>query len=159
MAHTSIKVNQALRRAGYILNRHPGYSMENRGTYLDAPFFDCSSFVGTVWDVPGRPATPSMASVYAANGFDVYAYGSVNLKKGDILVYNGPSGGAGADGHTCMIWNDSLNIIESTGGIGVRVTGFYYYGWQIVIRGQSGIDIVRWDAAAGSGKSWHKRGY
>ena len=97
MARTKIKLNEAFKRAEHILNNHPGYSMENRGTTLDAPFFDCSSFVGTVWDVPGRPATPSMASVYAANGFEVYAFGTVALKKGDILVYNGPSGGAGAD--------------------------------------------------------------
>lgn len=154
MAHTRIKLNQAFRRADYILSRNPGYSMENRGTYLDAPAFDCSSFVGTVWDVPGRPATPSMAAVYAANGFDVFPWG-VPLKKGDILVYNGPSGGEGADGHTAMIYKNTGLIIESTGGIGVRVTGFYYYNWQIVIRGQSGIEIVKWTGQ----NPWHKIGY
>lgn len=132
MAHTVIKLNQALKRAQHILDRHPGYSMPQRGNYLDAPFFDCSSFVGTVWDVwdgPGhRPATPGMEAAYRAAGFDVFSYGDTasykKLKKGDILVHNGPSGGEGADGHTAMIWIDG-GIIESTGGIGVHTTGFY----------------------------------
>ena len=158
MARTVIKLNQAIKRAQYILDRHPGYSMENRGTHLDAPMFDCSSFVGTVWDVPGRPATPSMATIYAQNGFAVYTYGDTRsygkLKKGDILVHNGAQGGAGADGHTAMIWIDG-GIIESTGGIGVHTTRFYEYNWQIVIRGQGGIEIVKWTGQ----NPWSMPGY
>ena len=162
MARTVIKLNQAIKRAQYILDRHPGYSMENRGTHLDAPMFDCSSFVGTVWDVwdaPGhRPATPNMAAAYRAAGFDVYTYGDTRsygrLKKGDILVHNGAQGGAGADGHTAMIWIDG-GIIESTGGIGVHTTRFYEYNWQIVIRGQGGIEIVKWTGQ----NPWSMPGY
>lgn len=143
MAHTIIKVDQAIRRGEQLLGRP--YSQQNRGTTMDAGQFDCSSFIGTIWAVPGAPATPGMVAAYTAAGFDHYAYGSVPLKKGDILVYNGPHGGAGDDGHTCMIYNNSLAIIQSTGGVGVRITpGFYDCGWQDILRGSGGLYIVHW---------------
>lgn len=152
MAHTTIKVNGAIRRALYIYNRHPTYSMEARGSTLDAGSFDCSSFIGTVWGVgygAWPPATPSMASVYRNYGFDVFTFGDTasygRLRKGDILVYNGPSGGEGADGHTAMMYNDSV-LIECTGSANGVVIGNspFYLGWQIMIRGSRGISITSW---------------
>lgn len=142
MAHTHIRVRQAIRRGESLLGRP--YSQENRGTTMDAGQFDCSSFIGTIWEVPGAPATPGMVAAYTAAGFDHYIYGQTFLKKGDILVYNGPNGGAGDDGHTCMIYDDGYNIIQSTGSFGVRITQFYDYGWQDILRGSGGIQIVEW---------------
>lgn len=142
MAHTAIRVNQAIERGLSLLGTP--YSQQQRGTYMNAPFYDCSSFIGTIWGIYSCPATPSMVKVYTDAGFDHYDYGSVSLKKGDILVYNGPHGGAGDDGHTCMIYTDGLGILESTGSVGVRTTGFYDYGWQHILRGSGGIYIIKW---------------
>ena len=147
MAHTAIRVNQAIQRGLSLLGTP--YSQQQRGTYMGAPFYDCSSFIGTIWGISSCPATPGMVGVYTAAGFDHYAYGSVPLKKGDILVYNGPHGGAGDDGHTCMIYTDGLGILESTGGVGVRTTGFYDYGWQDILRGSGGLYIVHWTGPGG----------
>ena len=161
MARTTYTVNQAINRGLYIYNRHPTYSMENRGSTLNAPSFDCSSFIGTIWGIgygAWPPATPSMVSVYTAAGFQHYTRGQVSLKKGDILVYNGPSGGQGADGHTAMVYNSAATqLIECTGSANGVVIGNspYYFGWQDILRGRSGIEIVRWTGQ----HPWHKRGY
>lgn len=149
MARTQYTVRQALARALYIYKRHPTYSMEARGSTLDAGSFDCSSFIGTVWGVgygAWPPATPSMVATYTAVGFQHYGRGTP-LKQGDILVYNGPSGGEGADGHTAMVYDKACTqLIECTGSAnGVTIgNGVYYFGWQDILRGTSGIQIARW---------------
>ena len=86
MANTSVHVEQAIDRGYQIIAHHPSYSIPDRGSTIDAPYHDCSSFIGTCWLVPGRPSTHVMPSIYPQYGFDLYAYGSVTLIRGDILV-------------------------------------------------------------------------
>lgn len=166
MARTQYKVKQALARAVYIHNRipRPTYSMGDdggvRGSTLDAPSYDCSSFIGTVWGIGyggWPPATPSMVAMYTAAGFQHYTRGTP-LKQGDILVYNGPSGGEGADGHTAMVYDKACTqLIECTGSADGPCIGnwVYYFGWQDILRGSSAIEPVKWTGR----NPWVKRGY
>ena len=160
MAHTAIKVRQALERAMFIYNRHPSYSQQNRGNTLYDGAYDCSSFVGVCWGVGyggWPPATPSMVNIYTAAGFDHFGRGTP-LKQGDILVYNGQHGGAGDDGHTAMVYDKAATmLIECTGSANGVVIGNspYYFGWQDILRGSRANVPVRWTGE----HPWHKRGY
>ena len=155
--------DQAIANARTIIAYGPTYSMQNRGTYIGAPSFDCSSFVGTCYNVPGRPATPGMPSIYAAYGFKVLPFiGLGSLKRGDVLVYNGPAGGAGADGHTAMYIGDGL-FAEASGGEGPGSGGHYsaaYAGvhgsiWQTVLRPFS-LYIKKWQPSDRINDGWEK---
>lgn len=146
-------VNEVIRRGKQILARHPTYSQEARGTTMDAAQYDCSSFMGVINGIPSCPATPSMVQVYTAAGYIHYRYGSVTLKKGDVLVWNKPgTSGQGDNGHTAMyIGNNQL--IQCTGGVGVQICGFYdYIGWQDILRNpKSGVYITKWTPKDGKG--------
>lgn len=152
-----VSVSQAIQNAATIIAYHPSYSMQNRGTYIGAPSFDCSSFVGTCYNVPGRPATPSMVSIYTSYGFQHLPFtGLGNLKKGDVLVYNGPSGGEGADGHTAMyVGNGTFAEASGCGGCyTVAHAGVHGSIWQDVLRGFQLIP-VKWTGQ----NPWRKIGY
>lgn len=161
MAAMSVKT--AISRAEEIMSHHPTYAMGPpyddgiRGNTMNAPSYDCSSFIGTVWSVgqgTGPPATGSMRSVYTNTGnfiaFD-YNRGTTKLRKGDILVWNEPgTDGSGEKGHTAMVYNVKQNkLIECTGpanGV-VITTGIDYLTWQDVIRTKgAGADfgVVKW---------------
>ena len=154
MANTRYNVEQAINRGNIIISHHPGYSMEQRGYGLDAPYYDCSSFIGSCWGISSIPATPSMVSVYTAAGFDHYRFSSVegNLQRGDILIYNGPGGGAGADGHTTMyIGNGQVMQARGTAsGVGIFTYSRYVHEgvWQDVLRGTGGIFIKSWNCTS-----------
>jgi len=48
-------------------------------------------------------------------------------------------------GHTAMVYSiNPIVLIESTGGIGVRKTGYYNCNWNHVLRGSDGIYIKKW---------------
>ena len=149
-----VTLQQAIARGQAIIASAPYYSMQNRGTQVGAPAFDCSSFVGTCWNIPGRPATPGMQAIYNAHGFKSLSFAQVGLgglKKGDVLVYNGPDGGAGADGHTAWYVGNGL-FMQASGGDAPGGGGHYsaaYAGvhgsvWQLVLRPNVGIYIVKW---------------
>ena len=106
----------------------------------------------------------SMATCHSFYGCYVYSSWFLALwkrnsfKQGDILVYNGPSGGEGADGHTAMVYDKAATILiyctGSSNGV-VIGNGVYYFGWQDILRGSSAIEIVRWTGQ----NPWHKPGY
>ena len=80
--------DQAIKNAATIIAYGPSYSQPNRGTYIGAPQFDCSSFVGTCYNVPGRPWTGGMVPIYTAYGFKHLPFmGLQGLKRGDVLVW------------------------------------------------------------------------
>ena len=156
----AMSVKRALDRAEEIMSHHPTYSMGDdggvRGSTMDAPSYDCSSFIGTVWSVGEGgwpPATPNMRSEYVATqNFTAFDFGTKKLRQGDILVWNKPgTTGAGADGHTAMVYNKAATtLIECTGSANGVVTGnsVNYLAWQDVIRtkGASGtLGIVGWE--------------
>ena len=150
MANTKVTVNQAIKAGEAIVYRdpHPGYSMDNR---LGPDSYDCSGFMGTIWQVPGAPATASMVEEYPKYGFDHYTYGSVTLKKGDILLY--PTVGENI-GHTAMVYNDSISqLIECHSGSnpGPDIRGFWGDSkWTDVLRGSGGFYIDKWQPTDGS---------
>jgi hypothetical protein len=84
-------VNEVISRGKQILARHPTYSQKNRGVTMNDSSYDCSSFMGVINGVgegSWPPATPGMVRAYTAAGYIHYGYGSVSLKKGDVLVWN-----------------------------------------------------------------------
>lgn len=160
MGKTAYNVEQAISRGDIIISHHPGYSMEQRGYGLNAPYYDCSSFVGSCWGISSIPATPYMVSVYTAAGFDHFAFSAVegNLQRGDILVYNGPQGGSGADGHTTIYLGDG-RVMEARGtedGVGYFTYSRYVHGsvWQDVLRGTGGLFIKSWKCTSHPSESF-----
>lgn len=149
MANTTVTVDQAIKAGEAIVYRvpHPGYSMVDR---TGPDNYDCSGFMGVIWQVPGAPATANMVEEYPKYGFDHYIYGSVSLKKGDILVH--PTVGENI-GHTAMVYDDSISqLIESHGGYGPDIRGFWGDNgyWQHILRGSGGFYIDRWQPTDGS---------
>ena len=144
MANTKVTVEQAIRKGEEIVYHtipHPGYSMEDR---VGPRNYDCSGFMGVIWQVPGAPATAIMVEEYPKYGFDHYIFGQVALKKGDILVH--PTVGDNI-GHTAMVYDNSVSrLIESHGGFGPDVRGFWGGNgyWQHVLRGSGGLYIDKW---------------
>lgn len=149
-------VNEVISRGYQIIARHPTYSQEARGNTMNDSQYDCSSFMGVINGVGEGgwpPATPSMVNEYVAAGYIHLAYsGSGSLKKGDVLVWNkSGTDGSGDNGHTAMYIGGGL-LMESTGGSGPTVNGFYEQGWQDVLRNpRSGICIVKWQPTDGKG--------
>lgn len=155
--------DEVIQRGRWIKNRNPFYSQGvppykgERGTYMQAASFDCSSFIGTITGyaqaLGGAPATPSMASDYMAYGYTPLSYvvaAASGLKKGDVLVYNKPgTSGAFSNGHTAMYIGDG-QVIEMTGR-GCLERGLYGWSvgnWQWVLRNpKSGFYPVKWDPA------------
>lgn len=155
-------VEQVIQRGYYIINRKnpPTYSMPQRGSTLDAPHFDCSSFMGTINGVGEGgwpPATPSMKEQYAAHGYIPMPFNPVLVRKGDVLVYNKPgTDGAFANGHTAMFIGNVLKgdyrIMEMVGnypGGNARDNGsLYSRAWQWMLRNpKSGFYPIKWVAA------------
>ncbi len=161
MANTEYTVQQAIERGRIIISHHPSYSMEKRGYGLDKAYYDCSSFIGSCWGISSIPATPSMVRIYKSHGFDHYKYkdiGRSGLRRGDILVYNGPSGGAGADGHTAMYIGDGKTM-EAKGkarGVGIFTFSSSVHGsiWQDVLRGTDGPTIQKWECTSHPNESF-----
>ena len=155
MANTKVTVDQAIRAGEKIVYHtipHPGYSMENR---LGPNSYDCSGFMATIWSLVKyynvAPTTGEMAEEYPKYGFDLYRYGSISLKKGDILVH--PTVGENI-GHTAMVYDDSISrFIESHGGFGPDVRAAYWLTtgyWKYVLRGNGGFYIDKWQPTDGS---------
>lgn len=152
MAMPPFTVDQVIKRGLQIVNRvpHPGYSMDQRGYDMNAPFYDCSSFVGVINGIYSCPATPWMVVYYTGWGYIHLSFtGVANLKKGDIVVYNGPSGGAGADGHTAMYAGNGM-FLQCHGGYGPDYRGAWGDGyWQDVLRNpRGGITITHWNCTS-----------
>ena len=117
---TKRTVRQAIQKGKEIIQRHPSYSMEYRNANNEfGTSFDCSSFIGTIWDVPGCPTTPIMKTEYPKYGFQLYTYGQVQLKVGDILVHDTGNPDKDHIGHTMMIYTMTgthpVLIMESSG--------------------------------------------
>ena len=147
MANTKVTVNQAIKAGEAIVYRvpHPGYDMGNR---LGPDSYDCSGFMATIWGLVDNykvaPTTGFMVTEYPKYGFDHYIYGSVTLKKGDILVH--PTVGENI-GHTAMVYDDNISqLIESHGGYGPDIRGFWGDNgyWQHILRGSGGFYIDKW---------------
>lgn len=152
MANTRVTVEQAIAEGERIISTHPGYSMEDR---VGPNNYDCSGFMGVIWQVPGAPATASMVEEYPKYGFDHYTYGSVSLKKGDILVH--PTVGENI-GHTAMVYNDSATqTMESWGGHGPGIRNWTYSDgyWQHILRGSGGFYIDKWQPTDGRSRGFH----
>lgn len=151
MANTRVTVEQAIAKGEEIISRHPGYSMEDR---VGPNNYDCSGFMGVIWDVPGRPDTANMVAEYPKHGFEHYSYGSVSLKKGDILLYTAIYSETGAIieyGHTVMIYDDSIShFIESYGRHGPGIREIWPGRWTDVLRGSGGLYIDKWQPTDGS---------
>lgn len=153
-------VDEVIKRGKFILARHPTYSQDARGANMFASQYDCSSFMGVINGVGEGgwpPATPGMVAAYTASGYIHYIYGLVTLKKGDILVWNKPgTSGQGDNGHTAMYIGGG-QLIQCTGGIGVRICPFYNLGWQDVLRNpRSGLYITKWQPTDGKGGGFSK---
>ena len=149
---TQHTVEEAIARAYIIKENNPHYSMQNRGYGLNAPYYDCSSFVGSCWQVAVNnwpPATPDMVRIYLQQGFTHFSYNYNILQRGDILVWNDPgTSGYGANGHTAIyLGNDK--IIEATansaagpnGGV-IDTRGPDILAWQDILRGDSRVKIT-----------------
>lgn len=161
MANTEYTVQQAIERGNIIISHHPSYSMDRRGYGLNESFYDCSSFIGSCWGISSVPATPFMVRVYKSHGFDHYKYkdiGKKGLRRGDILVYNGPSGGAGPDGHTAMYIGDDKTMEARGGDWGIGIFTFrvnvHKSVWQDVLRGTDGIYITKFECTSHPDKSF-----
>ena len=144
MGRTPYTVEEAIKRGNQIINRrpHPGYSMTNRGTTMDAPFYDCSSFMGVIWGVSECPPTGFMKETYERYNFKSFRYGTVPLMKGDILVWVNTSGKG--VGHTAMICNNNHDLMHSKGKVGPTITSFYLENrWTWILRGTGGFYILK----------------
>ena len=149
---TKLTATQAIKRGRQIITNHPTYSMEARGSAINSPCHDCSSFVGTCWDLPSRPATAVMKYYYTMAG-PQWGFISIpvpmggitswkDLKKGDVLVmHRNP----GEPGHTCMYIGDGQIMQMCLAGALTRP--FYLTDgvpWTEVLRGRGGISIASW---------------
>lgn len=153
MAMPPYSVKEVIRR-GYILkSEHPTYSQSARGTYMHAPHYDCSSFIGTINGVYSCPPTAYMKYVYPGYGFIYYPYFAVanSLKEGDILVWN-QGDGLGNNGHTGLYLQNG-NLLEMTGhGIIDFRSAHYRNNWEYVLRNpNAGIYITHWSPTDGKG--------
>ena len=152
MANTKVTVEQAIAEGEEIVSRHPGYSMEDR---VGPNNYDCSGFMGVIWEVPGAPPTASMVAEYPKYGFEHYYFGQVALKKGDILVH--PTV-AGRIGHTAMVYDSNISqLIESWGHHGPGIRGLWGLDsyWQHILRGSGGLYIDKWQPTDGRSRGFH----
>ena len=162
MALPPFTVQQVIKRGYELINKvpHPFYSQGRptdhgpRGTSMDAPSFDCSSFIGTINGIYSCPATQSMAvapNAYTESGYILMDYTS-NLKKGDILIRN--KGNQPNDGHTAMYVGNGTCIHCSSGGpaeISLGASG----AWQKILRNpRGGIYIVHWNCTSHPAQSF-----
>ena len=145
MAQPLYTVQQVIDRGYQIISHHPTYSQPNRGTTMNSPQYDCSSFMGVINGITSCPATPSMVSEYTAAGYiHINFNAAVALKKGDVLVWNkAGTSGAGNNGHTAMYIGDN-QLMHMSGG-GACVIPYYDQGWQDILRNpRSGFYPVKW---------------
>ena len=161
----AISAKQAVKNADTILERFPKptYSQPGRGSRLDSPQYDCSSFMAAIWNPPngvktsdGRiPSTVDMAknnneNPYIANfGFTYIPYSAVLvLKRGDILVWDE---GGGDNGHTGMVYDKAgTRIVHASGDEGDPVPTLASArdaaAWQHVLRParQGDMGVAKW---------------
>lgn len=160
MANTKVTVEQAIKNGEEIVYRipHPGYDMGNR---LGPDSYDCSGFMATIWGLVKNygvaPTTGQMVAEYPKYGFEHYTYGSVSLKKGDILLYPSVYSETGVNyGHTVMIYDDDISqFIESHGGYGPDIRGAWPGNWTDVLRGSGGFYIDKWQPTDGRSRGFH----
>lgn len=143
---TKLTVTQAIKRGYQIIANHPTYNMEFRGNDINSPFHDCSSFVGTCWNVPTKYATAAMPHYYPLQYGFILIKGIFiswkDLKKGDILVMHRNQG---EPGHTCMYVGNGKIIEMCTRG--AREINFHLTDgvpWTEILRGRGGISIAHW---------------
>lgn len=170
MAELPYSVDQVIANAKYLVDKRnrtgiPWYSQGSgkyvgpRGTYMEAPAFDCSSFIGTINGVSSCPATQEMArpgNVYTQPPFNytLMSY-TLNLEEGDILIRN--RGDKPNDGHTALyIGNGECIHCTGDGGNG-RHGGPQYISlgasgiWNNILRNPNrGIRIIKWERTAGN---------
>ena len=155
-------VQQVVKRGYQIIARHPFYAQGTatwpgiRGSTMNDPSYDCSSFIGTINGVgqgAWPPATPSMVEEYMAQGYKYFKYADVknNLKNGDVLVWNKEgTSGEFSNGHAGM-WVDGIEtgVMEMT-SMGAGVNPIHLFSdnseWQHVLRNpRNGIYLVKWE--------------
>lgn len=137
----AMSVDQAIERATFVYHRvpKPTYNQNGRKCDLNASTYDCSSFIGTVWNISSIPSTFEMETVYlATHNFESFTYHQgFKFVQGDILVGNNRQDIKPDNGHTMMVFNEQANLfIQASGGLVPTLTGFYTpdYGWESVIR-------------------------